>query len=248
MAPLWQQQSVRVYMRTTHPTPLEYSNRKKRHVWLSSHKHHPFLLTRITSNAMRGCRAASPFRWCVQVERAVFMLACVPAFFYRKNIVLTPSAILPHRRTFYACTLLAANPIMAGSSIVVIDGATSGPTPPGPGEYSNRCTALTPTSTSFLERIGIWDHVTPMHHHPYQAMQVTQRRRRRRRTARLSTQHGHVDAAMQFVCTHKDSLPVNHDDSFYLFFLFLRLSSLSPSPNLHPCIRCGMRVALGTFG
>jgi 2-polyprenyl-6-methoxyphenol hydroxylase-like FAD-dependent oxidoreductase len=61
---------------------------------------------------------------------------------------------------------------MAGSRIVVIDGALAGPTPPPPGTYSNRCTALTPTSTDFLQQIGVWPHVQQLHHHPYQSMQV----------------------------------------------------------------------------
>lgn len=80
--------------------------------------------------------------------------------------------ILSYSFMIVLATLQAANPVMAGSSIVVIDGAKSGPTPPGPGEYSNRCTALTPSSTCFLERIGIWDHLATMHHHPYKSMQV----------------------------------------------------------------------------
>jgi hypothetical protein len=42
----------------------------------------------------------------------------------------------------------------------------------GSSRYSNRCTALTPSSVQLYESIGVWDRVQLAHSHPYQAMQV----------------------------------------------------------------------------
>lgn len=44
--------------------------------------------------------------------------------------------------------------------------------PSGPNEYANRCSSLTPTSVSFLERIGAWRHVEQSRVQPYQEMHV----------------------------------------------------------------------------
>ncbi|EED24535.1 ubiquinone biosynthesis monooxgenase (Coq6), putative [Talaromyces stipitatus ATCC 10500] len=41
-----------------------------------------------------------------------------------------------------------------------------------PGEFSNRCSSLTPTSVSFLQKIGAWKHVDASRVQPYQEMQV----------------------------------------------------------------------------
>lgn len=41
-----------------------------------------------------------------------------------------------------------------------------------PTQYSNRCISLTPTSVSFLARIGAWDHINTARVQPYSEMQV----------------------------------------------------------------------------
>lgn len=42
----------------------------------------------------------------------------------------------------------------------------------GPGEYSNRVSSLTPSSVSFLNKIGAWEHVESSRVQEYQEMQV----------------------------------------------------------------------------
>lgn len=41
-----------------------------------------------------------------------------------------------------------------------------------PGQFSNRCSSLTPSSVRFLDKIGAWDHVQRDRVQPYQEMQV----------------------------------------------------------------------------
>ena len=43
---------------------------------------------------------------------------------------------------------------------------------PLPDEYSNRASSLTPSSVSFLQKIGVWDHIEEDRVQPYDEMQV----------------------------------------------------------------------------
>ncbi|RUP51411.1 hypothetical protein BC936DRAFT_148339, partial [Jimgerdemannia flammicorona] len=43
---------------------------------------------------------------------------------------------------------------------------------PGAGEYSNRCSSITPASYRFFKEIGVWDKLLHDRIHPYQDMQV----------------------------------------------------------------------------
>lgn len=69
---------------------------------------------------------------------------------------------------------IADSPVMSQSRILVIDGAKNAVVPPNvsQGQYSNRCTALTPSTVAFYEAIGVFDRCRELHSHPYQAMQV----------------------------------------------------------------------------
>ena len=61
----------------------------------------------------------------------------------------------------------ASSPMMAGTRVLVLDAASTAPGTAGleleEGRYSNRVTALTPSSTRFLKSIGVWEAVEREH-------------------------------------------------------------------------------------
>eukprot|EP00040_Diaphanoeca_grandis_P013417 m.67815 g.67815 ORF g.67815 m.67815 type:complete len:493 (-) comp23873_c0_seq2:37-1515(-) len=61
---------------------------------------------------------------------------------------------------------------MAAAKIAVLDFGSHAIAPPALGEFSNRCTSLTPSSVDFFKTCGVWEKIAAMRMHPYASMQV----------------------------------------------------------------------------
>ncbi|CZT17852.1 related to monooxigenase [Ramularia collo-cygni] len=68
---------------------------------------------------------------------------------------------------------LRSNPSTRNLKIALIDSQELSPrTSNDPNNYSNRCSSLTPSSVSFLQQNGAWDHIDVSRVQPYHSMDV----------------------------------------------------------------------------